>query len=770
MSLVGTSVRSIRLVEQLGQGGMGEVYVGVDERLDRKVAVKVIRAERRLDEAARARFLREARILSQLEHPNICRLYDYVEQDGCDFLILELVHGKSLREVIAARPDPATALAFAVQVVQALAAAHALSVAHRDLKPENIVVGDDGIVKVLDFGLARPVVADTGQRPPERTEVTTAPPHLDGSSTVTELGILLGTPRYMSPEQARGEGATAASDMYAFGLVLQELLTGTPPFPPELPAAVLLQRAMWGETAPVAGISPALATLVGRLKSLSPKDRPDAAATLERLRWIADAPRRRFRRLALGAVAAALALAAVVSTVGYVRIGRALARAEASERAARQSQSVAEAINAFLTRMLASADPRRMGIDVKVADVLDQAVTTADAELIGDALTHAAVLDTLGATYHALGDLQKAHPLLDRALATRSSELGPEAAETLTTKHRLGALLSDEAAFAAAEATLTEVVDARGRVLGELHPDTLESVAMLGVALQRARKFEEAEVRFRQALDGRRGTLGEAHPATLQSMRLLGSIHVDFRRWSEAEPLLRECLAKSRAQLGPAHPDTLAAVRSLGVFYSRQKKEAEAEALFRENVEQCVKVLGEDHPVTINAARNLAGKLAALKRFDDAEALLAEAYEASVRVLGPAHYETLEVMRTQGAVAFDRGDIVRAERIYRDRWIAARRYLGDEHRVTLETWSVVAVIAWQTGDLDQAEATYRKILAIRARTLGPDHDATRNSKRYLVKLLRDRGRSREADALEATLPPGSREPPVVTRVDRGPTR
>ena len=351
--LVGASVRTIRLVEHLGEGGMGSVYLGVDERLQRRVAVKAIRPERRLDAGARARFLREARVLSQLEHPNICRLYEFVEEAAGDFLVLELVQGISLKSVIAKGLPRGRALAIGTAVADALAAAHALSIAHRDLKPENVMVAADGTVKVLDFGLARPVAPAAWSATSDGVgDIAPAAPEVANAAAVTQLGAVLGTPRYMSPEQARGEPATAASDMYSFGLLLQEMLTGQPPVPPDLPHDVLLQRAMWGETTEPVGIEPQSRALVDALKSLKPGDRPGAAAVVERLRWIAGTSRRRLRRLTAAAVAAIVVGAATVSSVGFVRARRAQARAETSEAAARKAQAQAEAVSSFLTTML----------------------------------------------------------------------------------------------------------------------------------------------------------------------------------------------------------------------------------------------------------------------------------------------------------------------------------------------------------------------------------------------------------------------------------
>ena len=156
MTLVGTTIGRIRVVAPLGKGGMGEVWVGYDETLKRKVALKAIRGDRRLDAETKARFLREARILSQLDHPGICQIHDLIEgDDDSDFLVLELIEGKTLKEALEEDElDGPFRLHVAERVTQALVAAHAKGVAHRDLKPENVMLSPDGGVKVLDFGLA----------------------------------------------------------------------------------------------------------------------------------------------------------------------------------------------------------------------------------------------------------------------------------------------------------------------------------------------------------------------------------------------------------------------------------------------------------------------------------------------------------------------------------------------------------------------------------------------------------------------------------------
>jgi serine/threonine protein kinase len=355
MSLVGKTVESIEIVQLLGRGGMGEVYAGLDKTLQRKVALKAIRAEHRFHASAKARFLREARILSQLEHPNICRIYHYIEGEQQDFLVLEFIDGSSLDDLVTrGELDPAQRMKIAEQVAGVLRAAHEEGVVHRDLKPQNVMVTRAGEAKVLDFGLAysvphrsrkatpsaptaspardsspaihqvhslMPTMIGPGKPGPEvgvesaaATEARDADPPAsrdidEGSTAVqTRAGSVMGTPGYMSPEQAHGRPATTASDMFSFGLLLQVLFSRVRPYPPGLDSASLLDRVRRGDTLSPAGVDATLASLIRRLKAVAPAVRPTAAETLERLRWLRDKPKRRLRRLAAVTAVALLIL------------------------------------------------------------------------------------------------------------------------------------------------------------------------------------------------------------------------------------------------------------------------------------------------------------------------------------------------------------------------------------------------------------------------------------------------------------------------------
>lgn len=226
------AIGPFRIERELGRGGMGEVYLATDTRLDRQVAIKALPAQLAADPDRLARFQREAKVLASLNHPGIGAIYGLEEANGHQYLILEFVAGQTLAERLAAGPLPLDeALAVARQIAEALEFAHEKGIVHRDVKPGNVMVTAAGVVKVLDFGLAR-----TADVPPSAPGTSTPP----GSPTVasparmapapTIPGAILGTVGYLSPEQARGKPIDKRSDVFAFGCVLYELLTGVPPF------------------------------------------------------------------------------------------------------------------------------------------------------------------------------------------------------------------------------------------------------------------------------------------------------------------------------------------------------------------------------------------------------------------------------------------------------------------------------------------------------------------------------------------------------------
>src|SRR5579862_3656419 len=220
MSLAtGTKLGAYEILAPIGAGGMGEVYRGKDTKLDREVAIKVLPAAFAQDPDRLARFQREAKVLASLNHPNIAQIYGVEESGGAQALVMELVPGQALSQSIKAPLPVETALNYAHQIAAALEAAHEKGITHRDLKPANIMITPAGLVKVLDFGLAaiaQPSAA-SGSDMANSPTLTMSP---------TNAGMILGTASYMSPEQARGHPVDRRADIWAFGVVLYEMLAG----------------------------------------------------------------------------------------------------------------------------------------------------------------------------------------------------------------------------------------------------------------------------------------------------------------------------------------------------------------------------------------------------------------------------------------------------------------------------------------------------------------------------------------------------------------
>lgn len=229
--MLNTTIAHYQITSKLGQGGMGEVYRATDSKLEREVAIKVLPSSFADDRERVARFEREAKALAQLNHPHVAAVYDYDQREGRWFLTMELVEGEDLSTRLKRGALPVEeALDVCKQIAEALEAAHGKGIIHRDLKPANVKLTEDGQVKVLDFGLAKAVGSETDEGDSSRV----SSPHLDESPTITAdytlPGTLLGTVAYMSPEQARGKAVDKRSDLWSFGCLLYECLTGKQPF------------------------------------------------------------------------------------------------------------------------------------------------------------------------------------------------------------------------------------------------------------------------------------------------------------------------------------------------------------------------------------------------------------------------------------------------------------------------------------------------------------------------------------------------------------
>src|SRR2546421_7370649 len=311
--MIGAKLGNYRILEKIGAGGQGTVYKATDTKLGRAVVIKVLPPELTVKEANLKRFEREARLASALDHPNICTIFDLNEIGGVNFIAMQLVEGKNVRQLVNGRPlDLRSALSIGIQVGDALAAAHSRGIIHRDIKAGNVMVTPSGQAKILDFGLAKLMDAEG------------AGPGGIHHTDLTEVGIPYGTATYAAPEQARGERVDARADIFSTGVLLYEMLTGTWPFrgktSVDVRHAVLHEEPKPLSEARPGGAPPRLQAILDRAMAKDPKQRYQKATEMR------DDLRAALREIEMGGPQTydPITLVAPKHLAGTGRVGRAL--------------------------------------------------------------------------------------------------------------------------------------------------------------------------------------------------------------------------------------------------------------------------------------------------------------------------------------------------------------------------------------------------------------------------------------------------------------
>ena len=742
----GQRVGPYRVLRVAGSGGFGTVYLAEQtEPVTRRVALKVLRSG--LDsEVALARFDAERQALARMEHPGIAQVFDAgTTGDGRPYFAMEFVAGTSITEYCGEHGVGLRArLELFRSVCQAVQHAHQKGVVHRDLKPSNVLVTEVDRTphpKVIDFGVAKALEGTL-------TEL----------SLVSVEGALMGTPVYMSPEQAAGEvDVDTRTDVYALGAMLYELVCGSPPFDfrgaglPALLRAVAeddprrpSERAAPSEGARGSGRVPpeidwitmrcldkdrsrrypsanALATDIDRFL----EGRPVEAAPPSRWYRLRKATRR--HRFAVAA-AAALLLALVAGTagtsVGLVRANRAKVRleealeriadeaararaaearaAEQAERAVAQAQ-VARAVNAFVTDdLLAPVSPaatRGRSRDVSLREVFD----LASARIDQDASAGGRFADK---------------PLVEAAI-----------------RDVIGSVYSDLGEPRSAVRHLRRVHSLRLAELGERDRTTLEAASRLARALYSAGEHESAEELLLPTLGSQIEVLGDDSPATLASERSLALLRHGQGRPEEAYQILRASYERAERALSPLHRTTVQLLGSLAVVAQASGRDAEASELFRESLARHRLTLGDGDPATVAAMVNLATFLRTRSANEEAAELLTEAHARQLEIFGADHPATLTGLLSLGLVNHALGRVAEAEAMLRRALEGFERSAGPDHADTYRAMAALARSLETRGERQEAERLFRRALEGTRALLGHDHPDTDGRRKDLANFL-----------------------------------
>jgi eukaryotic-like serine/threonine-protein kinase len=701
-----------KLLSVLGEGGMGIVYLAEQRTpLRRRVALKVLRVGMDSPEAL-ARFESERQALAVMDHPGIAKVFDSgVTPTDRPYFVMEVVHGTPITDYADThRLGTAERVRLFIAVCSAVQHAHQKGVIHRDLKPSNVLVevGDTGPrVRIIDFGIAK--VAGLG---------------FTDRTLLTRAGQMVGTPAYMSPEQAEMSGldVDTRTDVYSLGVMLYELIVGTIPFDPSARPGHSIPHALRERDVPrpstkLTSLGESLPT-IARHRSTTPealrrdlkgdldwiilrameKDRTRRYETVNGLaldlqrhldnepvrarppsvRYRAAKFIRRHRPVVIAAAVAVLAICggAAAATVGFVQ-------ARAEEQRAQEAAATAEQVSEFLVDLFSVSDPgEARGSTITAREVLDRGAGRIEAELAGQPPVQASLMRVMGEVYRGLGLYDQAASLLERAVAIADGAPAVEAAERVRALRELGAVHSQQGRFDEAEAVLGRAHDI---LRAEGKSGTLEFADLIGtmgtLEIRRGR-YRRAESLLLEALSTQERLLGPEDAEVARTLSNLAAVHLSEGAHVAAAPYLERALPILERTLGPDHPRVGATLSNLGAAYQFAGEYDRAEEAYRQARPILETALGPEHPQMGPILNNL-GEIHWIRgEYTEAEELLVQALRVREASGGPDHPSLVSTLRVLGNLYRDQGRFQEAEPMYeRALDISEASFDASDHRI-----------------------------------------------------------------------------------------
>lgn len=819
-SIVGRLIGGYRILRELGRGGMGVVYEAEQRQPKRLVALKVIRGDHFIDDTHIRLFEREIQTLARLKHPGIAAIYESgCTPEGRQFFAMELVRGVTLNEFANAEAatvavegygvlDDRARLVLFCKICNAINYAHQRGVIHRDLKPGNVIVtretdathgtaGMSGItgslpgveIKILDFGVARITDAD-----------------IAATTILTEPGRVVGTLRYMSPEQARGDADAIdlRTDVYSLGVILFELMTGQPPYElnrgaPHESLRIIAEEQPRAPHLIRRGLKGDIETIILKALEKEPERRYQSAAAMAEdiERYLTEQPilarppsaAYQFKKLVrrhklpfalvvmLFVTVSAAAMVAMyqrgkaidATQLALARLDEATAATDKATRAAAKANRVQD----FLETILISADPAEArGRDITLLrDLLDSAARRAQNELSDQPDVQASVHSYIGTTYLGLGLMEEAEKHFRAALDLFEGTYQGDNEETAMALSNLGTVLADRGEWKTAEALHLRALGMRERLFGRDSIESSNCLHNLAVVVEKRGRADEGESLYREAIAIRRRHLGPDHPGAAVTLNNLGLLLRRQDRFEEAEDAFRECIRIRRAQ-SPNSPDLALTLNNLAMLLPDMNRLEEAEPLHAEALEIRRRVLEPEHTDVAATLGNYGELLFTMGRLRDAEPLFRGALPILRKQLGEPHvgvYNTVE--RIKEILDADADDTASREivtsyikelrgilQMRRDAWSGAAELFeaaalkreatqGASHQDAMRARFLQAQCLVREGRFEQALPVLEALLPLQRASLGADSWQTAWCESLTGACLVEAERTTEAEPL-----------------------